>query len=276
MRKVYIYRSYERFWHWMQAALILILVITGFEVNGAYKLFGYQSAVSIHNITGLSLVVLIIFTIFWHFTTGEWRQYLPTMKNLQAQFVYYTKGIFEDAPHPTKKTTISKLNPLQRFAYLGLKLLLMPTLVITGLMYYFYHYSSGQEIRVIEAIPIQTVAYIHTFAAFLMIAFVIMHVYLTTTGHTPTSHLKAMITGWEELEEDEPETGSNAKAEGDGPQTSEKHDQPDRKHAPERPDVPSGTDHPGTDPPNTDDTNTDRPNTDRPNTDRPNTKNPNT
>jgi thiosulfate reductase cytochrome b subunit len=36
-----------------------------------------------------------------------------------------------------------------------------------------------------------------------MIAFVIAHVYLTTTGHTVTSNLKAMITGWEELDEED-------------------------------------------------------------------------
>jgi thiosulfate reductase cytochrome b subunit len=29
-----------------------------------------------------------------------------------------------------------------------------------------------------------------------------VHVYLITTGHTVSSNLKAMVTGWEELEED--------------------------------------------------------------------------
>jgi thiosulfate reductase cytochrome b subunit len=35
-------------------------------------------------------------------------------------------------------------------------------------------------------------------AAFMMLIFLIAHVYLTTTGHTPLAHIKAMITGWEE------------------------------------------------------------------------------
>ncbi len=30
---------------------------------------------------------------------------------------------------------------------------------------------------------------------------------MTTTGHTPTSHIKAMITGWDEVEEEEIEKG---------------------------------------------------------------------
>jgi thiosulfate reductase cytochrome b subunit len=44
------------------------------------------------------------------------------------------------------------------------------------------------------------VAFFHTVAAFMMLIFLIVHVYLTTTGHTPLGHIKAMITGWEDAE----------------------------------------------------------------------------
>ena len=44
---------------------------------------------------------------------------------------------------------------------------------------------------------------LHTLISWLLAAFVVMHVYLTTTGHTPLAHIKAMITGWEEVEADE-------------------------------------------------------------------------
>jgi len=30
----------------------------------------------------------------------------------------------------------------------------------------------------------------------------LFHIYMTTTGHTLFAHIKAMITGWEEVEED--------------------------------------------------------------------------
>ena len=36
-------------------------------------------------------------------------------------------------------------------------------------------------------------------AARLMLAFLISHLYLATTGHKWNSQLKAMVTGWEEL-----------------------------------------------------------------------------
>ena len=47
-----------------------------------------------------------------------------------------------------------------------------------------------------------TIALVHTAAAFMMLAFLIGHLYLSTTGHTPLAHIKAMITGWEDVEAD--------------------------------------------------------------------------
>jgi thiosulfate reductase cytochrome b subunit len=34
----------------------------------------------------------------------------------------------------------------------------------------------------------------------------IAHLYLTTSGHTPTAHIKAMITEWEEVDGEESTT----------------------------------------------------------------------
>ena len=39
----------------------------------------------------------------------------------------------------------------------------------------------------------------HTLGAFLMLTFLISHLYLSTTGHKLTSQIKAMLTGWEDL-----------------------------------------------------------------------------
>jgi len=39
--------------------------------------------------------------------------------------------------------------------------------------------------------------------------FLVVHVYMTTTGKTPTSNINAMITGYEELEENENENIQN-------------------------------------------------------------------
>ena len=202
--KVYIYRSFERFWHWMQAIIIFFLAATGFEIHGSINFFGYQNAVKYHNIAAYAFIVLIVFAIFWHFSTGEWKQYLPTIKNLKAQLNYYLFGIFKNSPHPTKKTVLSKLNPLQKLVYLALKILVIPTMVISGLLYMFYRYpQNGGGIAGLNIDSVKTIALFHTAGAFLLIAFVVVHLYLITTGSTITSNLKAMITGYEELDNEE-------------------------------------------------------------------------
>lgn len=202
-KKVYIYRTFERIWHWTQSILIFVLAFTGFEIHSSFNAIGFENAVIYHNVAAIALIILIIFAIFWHFTTGEWKQYIPTTKNLKAQVEYYITGIFRNAPHPTRKTSLSKLNPLQRLVYLGLKLILIPLMVASGLAYLFYRYPHKGQIVQSSLSNLETVAVLHTIGAFLLVAFIIVHLYLITTGHTPSSNLKAMITGYEELEEDD-------------------------------------------------------------------------
>ncbi len=190
----------------MQAFLIFFLAATGFEVHGSFKFFGYENAVAYHNIAAYAFIVLIAFAIFWHFSTGEWKQYLPTFTNIKAQINFYLIGIFSNAPHPTKKTVLSKLNPLQRLVYLGLKLLVIPVMVISGLLYMFYRYPQKGGVVGLNLESVEPIALFHTAGAFALIAFVIVHLYLITTGHKPTTNLKAMITGYEELEDENEET----------------------------------------------------------------------
>ncbi|MEN8224707.1 MAG: cytochrome b/b6 domain-containing protein [Bacteroidota bacterium] len=200
-KKTYIYRLFERSWHWNQALLIFFLALTGFEVHGTFKLFGFEDAVKWHDIAAWAFLVLIIFAIFWHLVTGEWKQYIPTTKYIKAQISYYITGIFKGAEHPTNKTIYNKFNPLQRLIYLGLKLLVIPVQLVSGFIYLFYIYPDNP----IHLSGLNIVALIHTLGAFTLLAFVVAHVYLTTTGETPLSSIKAMITGWEVLNVDENE-----------------------------------------------------------------------
>ena len=146
-KKVYVYRSFERFWHWMQAILIMFLAFSGFEVHGSYSFFGFEEAVMYHNIAAYLFIVLIVFAIFWHFSTGEWKQYIPTYKNLTNQVKYYFWGMFKNEAHPTKKTVLRKLNPMQKLTYFGLKVLVIPVMVSSGILYMLYRYPQRHEIK---------------------------------------------------------------------------------------------------------------------------------
>jgi thiosulfate reductase cytochrome b subunit len=200
--KIYVFKRFERFWHWSQAALIIFLLITGFEIHGAYQNFGFKDAVHHHIVAAWTLVGLWVFAIFWHLTTGEWKQYVPTLKKVDAMIRFYLTGIFTSAPHPFRATTLKKHNPLQRLAYLGVLLFISPMIWISGWFYIFY--GNWKAWGWDQYLSLEWVAFFHTMAAFMMLVFLIAHLYLTTAGHTPTSHIKAMITGWEEVDAEEP------------------------------------------------------------------------
>lgn len=194
-QRIYLFTRFERFWHWTQAALIIGLLFTGFAIHGSHDMIGFRTAVEIHELAVWLLIALWVFAIFWHFTTGQWRHYIPTMKNVDRMVRYYAYGIFVGAPHPYKASLERKHNPLQRITYLGVKLLINPLLWISGLAYLFW---DRLQPLVPQAIGLEQVATLHTLGAFLMLAFLIAHVYLATAGATPTAHIRAMITGWEE------------------------------------------------------------------------------
>jgi len=201
MARIYIFKRFERFWHWSQAALIIFMLLTGFEVHGTYTLMGWQKAANLHTTAAWTLIGLWVFAIFWHFTTGEWRQYIPTTRNVVAMAKYYLSGIFTGAPHPFHATELTKHNPLQRLAYLAVKLFINPLIWVSGLAYLYYNELAASKIAAVAAVDLRWVALVHTAAAFMMLVFLIAHVYLATTGRTPLAHVKAMITGWEESDE---------------------------------------------------------------------------
>lgn len=194
--KIYIFTKFERFWHWSQASLIIFLMLTAFDIHGTYAIFGFEKAVMYHRIAAWSLVGLWVFAVFWHLATGEWRQYAPTTKNVRTMANYYLSGIFKNAPHPHRPTQLIKHNPLQRLAYLFILGFVGPLIWITGWLYLFYDQWAAWGLG---KLSLETVATGHTIGAFLMLLFLIAHVYLITTGATLTSHLKAMITGWEKV-----------------------------------------------------------------------------
>ena len=192
--KIYLYTRFERFWHWFQALMIILLIITGLEIHGTYQLFGFQTAANIHNFIGLSWLILFAFFVFWLLTTGEWKQYIPTTKKLISVVLFYLWGIFQGRPHPIQKTRGAKHNPLQRLAYLGISAMLLPIQMITGLLYYLYN-------DIPQILPLSVLAGIHTLIALFLLNFLVIHLYMTTTGHSLFSHIAGMITGWEQIYE---------------------------------------------------------------------------
>lgn len=193
MKRVYLFKRYERLWHWVQALLVITLSVTGFVIHGTIGFVAFERALDWHERAGLVLIGLTLFTMFWHFTTGEGKQFLPKKGGLAEQIRFYTAGIFRREPHPSIPSPEAKFNPHQRIAYLSLLIFIFPVQIVTGFL--LWGMNRWPVIATYTA-GVKPLALIHTAGAFAMICFILMHLYMTTTGRTLLSNLRAMITGW--------------------------------------------------------------------------------
>lgn len=203
LRKVYMYSLYERQWHWLQTLVIFGLLFTGIVIHkpDTFGVFSFPGIVEVHNILGVILLINAALAAFYHLASGEIRQFLPKPAGFfdQAfqQAKYYLRGIFKGAEHPFEKTRQRKMNPLQQVTYLLLLNVLLPLQVISGLLMMGVQQWPEIALR-LGGLPF--LAPLHTAVAWLLASFIVLHVYLTTTGHKVTTDIKAMITGWDEVE----------------------------------------------------------------------------
>lgn len=201
--RVYMYSLYERQWHWLQTAAIFILLFTGFVIHKPqmFGIFSFRGIVLVHNVVGFILVINAALAAFYHLASGEIRQYIPKPSgffyDMFAQMKFYAWGIFRGWPHPFHKSPDHKLNPLQQLTYLAILNILLPAQVITGVLMWALGNNPALESRLIN---LTNLAPLHTLVAWLFAAFIILHVYLTTTGHSPLANIQSMMLGWDDIE----------------------------------------------------------------------------
>ncbi|MDF1801292.1 cytochrome b/b6 domain-containing protein [Thalassovita sp.] len=196
-RFVKVYPRFERLWHWAQVLLIMVLLFTGLGLNGLHAVIPFGPAVMLHTIAALALLALWVFATFWLFTTGTWKQFLPKIEGMIEVAKFYAYGVFTGQEHPYKKMFWRKHNPLQAATYFGLKWFVFPAIWVSGILYLTYNYW-GEGAQGTALITI--IANLHLLAAYVIAAFVIVHVYLLTVGHGFRSHVRPMITGYDEID----------------------------------------------------------------------------
>ena len=213
VQEVYIYTMYERLWHWLQTILIFLLLFTGLIIHkpDQFGIFSFSYVVQVHNILALILVVNAALAAFYHLASGEIRQYLPRPRGFfdQAfsQVKFYLQGIFRGDEHPFEKTQNSKMNPLQQVTYFAILNVLLPLQILTGALMWGAQRWPGVTAS-LGGLPF--LAPVHTLVSWLFASFIVMHVYLTTTGHKPLASIKGMIMGWDEVEVHHKESPSTA------------------------------------------------------------------
>lgn len=195
-RSVQVFPAFERLWHWLQMALIFVLLFTGLGLNGVHDVIPFGPAVIFHTIAALALMLLWIFATFWLFTTGTWKQFIPKIDGMVQVARFYAFGVFKGEHHPYKKILWRKHNPLQAATYFVLKWAIFPMIWISGIIYMAYTFWDGPGASATLAV----VANIHLLAAYVILVFVIVHVYLLTVGHGFRSHVRPMVTGYDEID----------------------------------------------------------------------------
>jgi thiosulfate reductase cytochrome b subunit len=192
-----------RIWHWIHGIAIVLLVLTGLQLRfpDLVSWFGsFRSAVNIHNIVGFIVLFDYLLWFGYYVLKRELiKQYIPAPEDftigIPTQSTYYFARIFFGDPAPFDPTPEAKFNALQKTTYFGIMFVLVPLQIITGVLLW----DLERFHALIEALGgVRVIDAFHIILAYIFTAFLIVHIYLATLGHTFFSHFKAMIVGHED------------------------------------------------------------------------------
>jgi len=206
MNRVYLHPLPLRVWHWGNALTVILLLATGtqFRVPGIASLWPHTPSLGLHKWAGIAMAALWFFWLVYGLATGHvLRHYAVRRKDLAGipgQMKFYMLSIFRGEKSPFRTSPEAKYHALQKLAYGSVMGIFTPITVVTGL-FFFSGFRIGGELLPVGTI--KTIDAFHVTGLYVFALFLVIHVYMATTGATVYSHIKAMITGYEE-EQDEP------------------------------------------------------------------------
>lgn len=201
--RTYVMSLWVRAWHWTNAALMLLLILSGISLHFAapdsFFLIRFDLARTLHNVCGLALATLYAVYVLWNFVSGNWRHYVPRAEGffteLALENAYVAKGIFKGEAPPVVPTPERKFNVVQQMTYLVIMYGAMPLLVASGLLFMFPELVPEELFGMAGLLP---VAVTHYVVGFLLTLFLFGHIYMGTMGVTPLAGFRMVITGWHE------------------------------------------------------------------------------
>jgi thiosulfate reductase cytochrome b subunit len=206
MEKIYINPLPVRIWHWVNALGFLLLIATGLQLRymDVAQVISFRQAVTLHNWTGFAMIANFVVWLGFVLFTDKVKGYRPET-NLKKfsdaswkQMQYYGYGIFRGDPNPHHPAPDNRFNAMQSGMYQLIMILLLPLLFCTGLMMWDVTLFGP----VVERLGgLRVVDTIHVLLFVFFSGFLIVHIYLCSLGHTRIAHFKAMVTGYEEVEE---------------------------------------------------------------------------
>lgn len=194
-----LYTLHERIWHWLQAALMILLIFSGIALHypDRFRFLGSMAGfIRWHAWLGASLILNAFLGAFYHLTAEKYHHFLPKMDDFTGAAVrqarFYLYGIFKGERHPLETDPRRKLNPLQKLTYLVLLNILIPFQILTGVLMW----GADRWPEAFDSMGgLWLLAPAHTLGAYLFIAFLIGHVYLATTGPTPGALFRTITAG---------------------------------------------------------------------------------
>lgn len=216
---VYVYEKPVRIWHWINAAAVLVLAVTGLLI--AYPPFAGDGDASEHFLmgyirfahfsAGYILAIGLIGRVYWAFVGNRYARELFLPKVLDKawwQGVWYeVRWYFFLADEPHKHVGHNPLAGLAMFVFFVLGSLFM---IVTG--FALYGEGLGADSWASRwfgwVIPLfggsQNVHGLHHLGMWLLVIFVVIHVYIAIREQhlSRQSMVSTMVTGWRVWKDD--------------------------------------------------------------------------
>jgi len=208
MKKVYVHPLPVRIWHWTNALGFITMILSGVQLRyiGLINVISFKNAVLLHNAVGMVLIANFFLWLSFYLFTDKIRVYHPELSPVKhftkslRQLRFYGYGIFKGEPNPHHVISVyEKFNAMQSMAYQVIMMIVVPVQFVTGVLLWDVT-RFGSTIDLIGGIRV--VDTVHVLAFIFFTAFICIHPYLASLGHTRIAHFKAMITGYEEIEEE--------------------------------------------------------------------------
>ncbi|CAD5372802.1 Cytochrome B [Rubrivivax sp. A210] len=205
MTRLYVHPLPVRIWHWINALGFVALMLTGIQIG--YRVFEalpLKPVIDLHCAIGFVLIANYGVWLVYYLFSDRITVYHPELsprthyRNVMRQLAYYGYGLFKGQPNPHHVSAYRKFNALQAMTYQIVMILLVPLALYSGVVLWDMQAFAGTVALLGGPRAVNTL-HVSLFVGF--VAFLFVHIYLTTLGHTAGAHIKAMLNGYEEVEQ---------------------------------------------------------------------------
>lgn len=199
-KRLYLYPIWLRIWHGINAIGIILLILTGISMqysSSSFTLLNFQTAINIHNISGVIVSLSYLLFFFGNIFTNNRKYYRIKPKGLGKRLIkqakYYMFGMFRGETSPFPISEKRKFNPLQKYSYVAIMYFFVPFVIVSGIALLFPELIIEE---VYNLSGMMLTAILHGIIGFLIFIFLIIHLYVASIGKSPSANFKGIITGW--------------------------------------------------------------------------------